>query len=949
MRILNYVILINLFFLNFCYARPHPEVDQRRPKNKDEKISKISHHSDRKHNSATVVGSNSVKNGHSFVQKKVKNPKGPSKGSFISKLKPKTKNSKVNEKPKDGKKKAPRFNINSKNKKNVSNTSSKSKSSVKGKMNINKISKTKKVPIKSHKEDSDDVKDYDEDEEEEVPKNKGFAAKAKKGLIGIAGKVADYGLPIATKFATEAINKRLNGKSDDGLTDDELDLDENILGDDDGDEDIDFGSNDEDDKSVKSPPKKTKTPKTKTLTKKSKKDEDDDMGDIFGSDEKTMSTKDDEDDEDMDLDLGDDEDDVEEKKTVEDDEDEEEHKHKSPKARDNEDEDEEETDHHSVKEDDESGDDFDLGNGEGENEEEDEEESGSQNHDEYTSKFKIPSGLEYLGAGYDLIKGNPLGDNITLLDPGYKSNVIQLHWNKNVENISNSMKYLQPVGGWIRPYSSCHKVETVNEINSSDSILKSLSADASVSFSLAGDALKFAASAKYKKLDSASKSGTSKMFINKSYCFKYVAGISTSLPWDFTLGFQSSLDRLVNKFQGLEHDSSCKPYIYREDPGNNDCYKTGITDWMELFNTFGTHVATKIYLGGKIFTTMEVKKNQEKKLSDQGLDVKAILSAEIKNTNIDSNVQVSIIKSNNSKDNLLDTKKSTFVLGGDIYGKGKTMDFIEWSKSVSKHPMPIKAEFTPISHFMDKSLHEAYNKAYLYYGKVILESDFLRYQNQMQLSPEQFMTELDIEHTSGKGMISLKCKDGKSIQFGFVMSTLKDNTHEVAECPKHRSECSTPNNDEIVYSTIWIGCRSENLINLTQKITRDKEPACDSGYNILLGSYFYDSKSNYLLMKPCKLGENKCDVEGEIDYTWMVCTKKFWQLNTRSKVVKKSDLSAISCAPGEKIAFGMSIEWAKDGDKRTFPSIYPCKREEHTCEHRCEKRCNRIVQLIVCK
>lgn len=48
------------------------------------------------------------------------------------------------------------------------------------------------------------------------------------------------------------------------------------------------------------------------------------------------------------------------------------------------------------------------------------------------------------------------------------------------------------------------------------------------------------------------------------------------------------------------------------------------------------------------------------------------------------------------------------------------------------------------------------------------------------------MMELDIEHTSGKGMTSLKCKDGKSIQFGFVMSTLKDNRHEVTECPTHR-------------------------------------------------------------------------------------------------------------------------------------------------------------------
>nr|PVC53927.1 hypothetical protein MACL_00003416 [Theileria orientalis] len=871
---------VNMLHIKLNHT-PHPEVNQRKLKIKDEKFSKTKHHIDRKHNEIAVVGSDSVKNGQSFIQKKVKNSKGGIKNSLVSKLKPKTKNSKVTEKPRDEKKKAARFNINFKNKKNVNSNSKKSKSSMKGLMNITKSSKTKKVPIKSHKEGSNDTEEHDEDEEEhESPKGKGFAEKAKKGLIGVAGKIADYGLPIATQMATEAINKRLNGsgKSDQGVTDDDSDLGDDILGGDDDDDDIDFGSNDEDDKSVKTPPKNTKARKEKSL-KKTKKDEDMDMDDIFGTDEKSVSKKGAKDDEDIDL--------------------------------------------------------------------------------------------EYLGAGYDLIKGNPMGDNITLLDPGYKSNVIQMHWNKKVENISNSMKYLQPVGGWIRPYSSCHKVETVNEINSSDSILKSLSADASVSFNLAGDALKFAASAKYKKLDSASKSGTSKMFINKSYCFKYVAGISTFLNRDFTLGFQSSLDRLVNKFQGLENESSCKPYMYREDPGNNSCYKMGITHWMELFNTFGTHVATKIYLGGKIFTTMEVKKNQEKKLSDQGVDVKAILSAEIKNSNIDSNVQVSVIKSNNSNENLLDTKKSTFVLGGDIYGKGKTMDFIEWSKSVSQHPMPIKAEFTPISHFMDKSLREAYNKAYLYYGKVILESDYLRYQNQMQLTPEQFMMDIDIESTSGKGVTSLKCKDGKSIQFGFVMSTLKDNTHNVTECPTHRTECSSPKNDEVLYSTIWIGCRSENLINLTQKLTKDKEPACDSDYSILLGSYFFNNKSNYLLMKPCKLGENKCDVDGEVEYTWMVCTKKFWQLNTRSKVVKKSDLSSISCSPGETIAFGeysmllyllprthlftynvkyrMTIEWNKDADKKSFASIYPCKREERVCNHKSDQRCKRIVHYIVCK
>eukprot|EP00375_Theileria_parva_P002054 XP_764730.1 hypothetical protein [Theileria parva strain Muguga] len=641
--------------------------------------------------------------------------------------------------------------------------------------------KERLAAIKSHNLYSEDF-----ESESRVSKKK-LSPKIKNFALSSASKIAQHGLPIATKLANNLINNK--------LPDDEEDADDADLGDILGEDDDNNDKGDEDDKS-------------EDLTGENnsndvEEDEEDETGESEGEYEAGEGEEEENETDDL---------------------------HEEETNNDEESDDLEDTD-------------------DTQDEVEDTEEESEELEDvDYVKRFKTPSGLEYLGAGYDLIRGNPLGDSVTLLDPGYKSSVIQMHWSRNIENISNSLRFLQPVGGWIRPYSSCHKV---TEINSCKSLLKSLSADASVSLSLPGDVFKFSASAKFKKLQDVSKSGKSKMFINKSYCFKYVAGISTSLKWDFTLGFQSSLGRLSD-FKGLEKDSICKPFIYREDPKNENCQELGISDWMELFNTFGTHVATKIYLGGKIFTTLEIKKSQEKKLSDQGLDVRAILSAKIKDTDIDSNVEVSTIKSKNAGDFLLDTKKSTFVLGGDIYGHGKTIEFAEWARSVADHAMPIKAEFTPISHFIDKNLRDAYNKAYLYYGKVILESDFLRYQSQVELTPEDLISEVEIEHAQGTGDVKASCKDGKLVQFGFMILSLKDGNHEVKECPIHATECSAPAHENVGHSTLWIACRAQNIVNLRQTIT--KEPACDNGFHIFLGTYFFENKSKYLLMKPCKLG-----------------------------------------------------------------------------------------------
>lgn len=346
----------------------------------------------------------------------------------------------------------------------------------------------------------------------------------------------------------------------------------------------------------------------------------------------------------------------------------------------------------------------------------DEEESTGEDVDEFDS----PLGLEYLGAGYDLIKGNPLGDTITLLDPGFRANIIQMRWRKDVENISNSLQYIQPKGVWIRSYISCHKGDSVSEVGSAESIKKTLAVDAVVSAELPGDAAKFAASASYNNIRKAGQQKDKNVYISKSYCFNYVAGIPISLEWDFTLAFEAAMKTLPETFQSETENLKCTPSDYRDNPGSKACIQLGVHKWIRFFSIFGTHVTTKVYLGGKLVTLMETNASQAESLARQGLDIQAALSAQIKDSNVDAAAS-GIYKSFNGDSSVaFDSKTSTFALGGNIYGNGHGLPFNEWAASVAKQSMPIRAEHTPISVFMDQPYKDAYKEAYLYYGKVLV-------------------------------------------------------------------------------------------------------------------------------------------------------------------------------------------------------------------------------------
>ncbi|CDR93986.1 mac/perforin domain containing protein, putative [Babesia bigemina] len=334
--------------------------------------------------------------------------------------------------------------------------------------------------------------------------------------------------------------------------------------------------------------------------------------------------------------------------------------------------------------------------------------------------LRTPPGLEYLGSGYDMVKGNPLGDTITLLDPGYRANIIQMHWRKDFEGVSNSLLYMQPKGAWVRSYVSCHKSDTVSEVGKSKSLKNALSVDASVSAEVPGDSLKFAASASYNNVKNSESQKGLKKYVSRSYCLNYVAGIPSSIPWDYTTAFTIALKQLPTKFEHERDGVICSPSIYRDNPTSKACLDLGVRPWMRFFTIFGTHVTTKIYLGGKMVTLIETKASQEAKLKKLGIDVKAEISVQAQVATANGAVGVGVSKLKDSKNESLDSKKSTLALGGDIYGKGKNLSFNDWAETVSSFSMPVKAEYTPIANFLGKNFVDAYNDAYVFYGKVLV-------------------------------------------------------------------------------------------------------------------------------------------------------------------------------------------------------------------------------------
>merc|ERR550532_3382401 len=69
-----------------------------------------------------------------------------------------------------------------------------------------------------------------------------------------------------------------------------------------------------------------------------------------------------------------------------------------------------------------------------------------------------PPSIDYLGMGYNHIIGDPWGDEILSMDPGFKYPVVSLSFSQDRTTLDGM--YTQPLEGWAVPTYACYHSET---------------------------------------------------------------------------------------------------------------------------------------------------------------------------------------------------------------------------------------------------------------------------------------------------------------------------------------------------------------------------------------------------------------------------------------------------------------------------------------------------------
>ncbi|KAF8822281.1 MAC/Perforin domain-containing protein, partial [Cardiosporidium cionae] len=214
----------------------------------------------------------------------------------------------------------------------------------------------------------------------------------------------------------------------------------------------------------------------------------------------------------------------------------------------------------------------------------------------FTKANSTIPGLAYLGTGYDIIFGNPIGDPKTMLDPGYKPPVVQLRWNRTKEGVSNDLRHLQPLQGWVRDEVACRRAEEVESINSVSDYRNSLSVDATVSGNAMIYPVSFSASTGYKSTARSIAKKNKRSFMMRTYCNRYVAGLDpTPTIWNLKAEFANAVFKLPQEFDGLRENATCSPDVFKLDENDPVCRHV-VKPWMDFFKSRGTHVVDTVHL-----------------------------------------------------------------------------------------------------------------------------------------------------------------------------------------------------------------------------------------------------------------------------------------------------------------------------------------------------------------
>jgi hypothetical protein len=163
----------------------------------------------------------------------------------------------------------------------------------------------------------------------------------------------------------------------------------------------------------------------------------------------------------------------------------------------------------------------------------------------------------YLGAGYDLMYGNPQTPGH--VDPGFRSRVFNLTLYHG--DLTPVQRYQVPVGTEIVNCTACSLSFGSQKIDSAYDYAKHLATGVSADF--AGWGAKFSASAAYQSVSTATSSSTNSYTSASAECNVYCASIKMYNAPPLTLNFVNAIKQLPATLQDCTCGNGCAPCVQK--------------------------------------------------------------------------------------------------------------------------------------------------------------------------------------------------------------------------------------------------------------------------------------------------------------------------------------------------------------------------------------------------
>jgi hypothetical protein len=359
-------------------------------------------------------------------------------------------------------------------------------------------------------------------------------------------------------------------------------------------------------------------------------------------------------------------------------------------------------------------------------------------------------GSDYLGVGYNIFEGNPEGDPLTQMDPGFRQPVIDLTWSQ--DRTSRDVRDLQPVGGYAMPEVSCYQNDDVvtssSEEDYNEELAESVDMEASAEGGFGGveAGASFSASRGSQSFTNNVATTTNTRYTITSYCVEFKVAfqpftdfskqspVPEIQPKAIKLQAVSKMD---DKDSGESEKAAAASFKSAraspeegepgEKPMEDTSSEKGACDvdahdmipmcknerlqlaekcpkmcalaaWYEFFEVFGTHFLSTVHLGGKRISEIIIDESTKEAIESNGMDASMAVAAHAKveaggatgGAHASFGMSEAESAGTSAMDSSSNTKSKTLVFGGIPPSDNGADGFGEWAETVRDFPMPVR-------------------------------------------------------------------------------------------------------------------------------------------------------------------------------------------------------------------------------------------------------------------